>query len=361
MKQNPPSRLDNLLRPDVLAAFDRAFFEREGYWVWKGVLTDEGRAQWSASLQKLQALNDTVVRHSDWCAVDYQSRGISDPDPEKITNEFLAACTGGSEQMKFMPPELREYMYQQGIFDPALATDGFDWQGIFPEYFPLAYDDFILDIATVHPQMMALFAKVLGPRFLIDHVLMLNRTPGSRGRRWHGHPYRQGQHEIEDPIDGGATPIADYLHQQCVRTLCYPEGMGLHDGGGELAVVPGAHLYRVPYRWSTARPDYDDTFEAGWLKGKVHAFNSEPLRIEKLSLPPGSMVSFGHHMPHHVGHRDDTAETRWGLLMAYRTPDPTAAPARWNEGTPPHWAERMENAGALTPAMRQIFEGDLAP
>ena len=148
MKQNPPSRLDNLLRPDVLAAFDRAFFEREGYWVWKGVLTDEGRAQWSASLQKLQALNDTVVRHSDWCAVDYQSRDIFDPDPEKITNEFLAACTGGSEQMKFMPPELREYMYQQGIFDPALATDGFDWQGIFPEYFPLAYDDFILDIAT---------------------------------------------------------------------------------------------------------------------------------------------------------------------------------------------------------------------
>ena len=137
--------------------------------------------------------------------------------------------------------------------------------------------------------------------------------------------------------------------------------MGLHDGGGELAVVPGAHLYRVPYRWSTARPDYDDTFEAGWLKGKVHAFSGEPLRIEKLSLPPGSMVSFGHHMPHHVGHRDDTAETRWGLLMAYRTPDATAAPARWNEGTPPHWAERMENAGALTPAMRQIFEGDLAP
>jgi len=43
-------RLPNLLHPDVLAAFDRAFFEREGYWVWDGVLTDAGRTQWTASL-----------------------------------------------------------------------------------------------------------------------------------------------------------------------------------------------------------------------------------------------------------------------------------------------------------------------
>ena len=44
--------------------------------------------------------------------------------------------------------------------------------------------------------------------------------------------------------------------------------------------------------------------------------------------------------------------------MAYRMPDPTAAPSKWNEGTPEHWAERMEVSGALTPAMRQVFEGD---
>ena len=58
------------------------------------------------------------------------------------------------------------------------------------------------------------------------------------------------------------------------------------------------------------------------------------------------MVSFVHHMPHRVGFRDDDAPTRWGLLMAYRTPDPDEAEtARWNEGVPVHWAERQE-AGA---------------
>ena len=32
----PVSRLHDLLRTEVLAAFDRASFEREGYWVWEG-------------------------------------------------------------------------------------------------------------------------------------------------------------------------------------------------------------------------------------------------------------------------------------------------------------------------------------
>ena len=31
----PAGRLHDLLRPEILAAFDRAFFEREGYWVWE--------------------------------------------------------------------------------------------------------------------------------------------------------------------------------------------------------------------------------------------------------------------------------------------------------------------------------------
>ena len=350
-------RLDDLLRPERLAAFDRAFFEREGYWVWDGVLTDAGRAQWSASLQKLQAMNDAVVVDSDWDAIDYASRDLRAPDPEKVTPEALGDYRGGSEQMRFQPTGLRDYMYAHGLFDPGLVAEGFVWQGMMPEYFPLAYDDFILDIATSHPQMMELLGHVLGEGFLIDHVIMLNRPPGSKGRRWHGHPYRQGQYETEDPVVGGA-PTVEFLEHQCVRTLCYPEGMGAGDGGGQLAVIPGAHLYRTPYLWNTTRTEYDDEFEAGWLRTKTHPVTGEPLRIEHLSLPPGSMVSFVHHMPHHVGHRDGDAPTRWGLLMAYRTRDPDQEPARWNEGTPAHWADRMQEAGGLTPVMRRVFEGD---
>ena len=70
------------------------------------------------------------------------------------------------------------------------------------------------------------------------------------------------------------------------------------------------------------------------------------------------MVSFVHHMPHHVGHRAQDAPTRWGLLMAYRTPHPDEQPARWNEGTPTHWVERIAESGQLTESMRRVFEGD---
>lgn len=62
----------NILRPEVLAAFDRTSFERDGYWVWTGVLTDDaGRKQWTASLQKLQHINDCIIMDTDWGAVDF--------------------------------------------------------------------------------------------------------------------------------------------------------------------------------------------------------------------------------------------------------------------------------------------------
>jgi hypothetical protein len=44
--------------------------------------------------------------------------------------------------------------------------------------------------------------------------------------------------------------------------------------------------------------------------------------------------------------------------MAYRTPDLDENPARWNEGTPTHWVERMAESGQLTESMRRVFEGD---
>ncbi|MBT3604582.1 MAG: hypothetical protein HN521_16110 [Candidatus Latescibacteria bacterium] len=276
-KLDPPGRLTDLLRPEVLTSFDRETFEREGYWVWENVLTDEGRHRWTASLEKLQQMNDEIVMDTDWEAID--------------------------------------------------------------------------------PQMMDLFSKVLGERFFYDHMLMLNRPAGSEGRRWHGHPYRQGQHEVEDPVGTGEFVTKEFLHQQCVRTLCYPEGATIEDGC-EFAVIPGAHLYRIPFKWSTQRPDYDDDMETNWLKGKTHAFTGEPLKIRRLSIPPGSMVSFVHHLPHHVGHRKAGTDMRWGLLMAYRTPDPTAEPAKWNESAPIYWCERTEAAGNLSPTAQRLFEGD---
>ena len=91
----PASRVPDLLRSEVLQAFDRTFFEREGYWVWEGILTDAGRKRWTESLQKLQQMNDEIVMDTDWDAIDFAGRGLQSPLPEHITPEFLATCCGG--------------------------------------------------------------------------------------------------------------------------------------------------------------------------------------------------------------------------------------------------------------------------
>ena len=98
--------------------------------------------------------------------------------------------------------------------------------------------------------------------------------------------------------------------------------------------------------------------EKTWLKGKSHPITGKPLELVHLWLPPGSMVSFVHHMPHYVGPRQPEANTRWALLMAYRTPDPKASPAKWTDAVPSHWVERMVAEGKLSPTASRVFEGD---
>ena len=228
--QNNPAHVPDLLRPEVLAAFDRAVFERDGYWVWDNVLTDAGRRQFTASLQNLQDMNDRILMETDWAAIDYESLGLPRPAPESITPQALAGYCGGSEQMGFLKePTLRSYMENHGF--PELAAHGFETHGMMPEHFPPAYDDFILDVMTEHPQMMELLGKVLGERFILDHCVLLNRPAGTAGRTWHAHIYRQGQYEVEDDIGTGRHMSTEFLQQQCVRNLCYPEGAKIEDGG----------------------------------------------------------------------------------------------------------------------------------
>ena len=100
------------------------------------------------------------------------------------------------------------------------------------------------------------------------------------------HQYREGQYEVEDPIGTGKALTPEFLQQQCIRTLCYPEGAE-SGGGAELGVIPGSHLYRIPFKWNTERLDEDTDMQANWLKGKIHAITGKPLEIVHLSIPPG--------------------------------------------------------------------------
>ena len=357
----PPGRLDDLLRPDVLDAFDREQYERDGFWVWDGILTDAGRQRWSASLKRLQAMNDEILMQTDWQTIDFEGCGLKRPPAENFTPEALAGFCGGSEQMPVMDGLLRQYMHGPGFVPPrpTLSAASFEPLGFMPEFFPQAYDDFMMDVTTTHPQMKRLFRNVLGEHFVLDHCVMLNRTAESEGRRWHAHRYRDGSREEEDQVGDGRLKTTGFLSHQCVRTLIYPEGATIEDGG-ELSLIRGAHLYRVPYMDKGPRTDYDADIESRWLKGKIHGFTRESLKVEKLSLRPGSIVSLVHHMPHGVGHRAPNAPTRWGVLIAFRTPDETApADERWTKGVPAHWADRMVAEGRLSSEAHRLFESDV--
>ena len=71
--------MPDLLRPEVLDAFDRETFEGDGYWVWEAVVTDAGCKQWTANLEKLQQMNDGILMDTDWAAIDFEGRGLAPP------------------------------------------------------------------------------------------------------------------------------------------------------------------------------------------------------------------------------------------------------------------------------------------
>ena len=52
---------------------------RLGFWVWEGVLTPEGRRQFTASMTRLQQIHDHMVMETDWDGVDWGARGLPPP------------------------------------------------------------------------------------------------------------------------------------------------------------------------------------------------------------------------------------------------------------------------------------------
>ena len=310
-----PRMLEPLIRPQALESFDRAAFERDGYWLWSSALTDVGCRKITETLATLQAMQDYMIMHTDWLhGIDWASRGLPAPPRDRLSEEWRTNnVVGGSEQLSWYPPAapgqaafgrgflsmpVRQYMAEHGLFgagsDQLASGDGWESQGHVPEFAPLCYSPFLLDLATNHPATMHMFSKLFcGKRFCLDHALLLNRKAGGGpGRHWHAHRYGDGRHELHGEDDDG-TPSSAFHSRQCIRTLCYPEGAtSIPDGGdgGELGVVPGAHLFQVPYQYSSSNAG--DAEMERWLEGKVHPMTGEPLRILKLRVPPGSFISF---------------------------------------------------------------------
>ncbi|RKU28841.1 hypothetical protein C6497_08765 [Candidatus Poribacteria bacterium] len=173
-----------------------------------------------------------------------------------------------------------------------------------PNRFSAEYDSY-LESLIGHPQMLKLAREVLGDEIRYDHCVSLNRPGGNGGIGWHSHGYSD-----DDPRYG------------FVRIFFYVNGFEADDGG--LKVVPGSHLYRDPKIHGAT----DSVLREGWLVGKTHSETGNPLEIEELSVPKGTVVLMWTHAAHAVNPRKPDSDTRWTVVYAYRNPGKDAG-ARW--------------------------------
>ena len=180
------------------------------------------------------------------------------------------------------------------------------------------------------PEMVALVQSAIGPEIRFDHCVALNRAGGDNGVDWHSHDYAEDRSDLA-----------------FVRIFFYINGFSPDDGG--LKAVPGSHLYRDPRihakkgEMAFQESNNDRVFSETWLAGKVHPLTGQPLEIESLTAPEGSVVLMLTHAAHAVTPRQPSSPMRWCVVYAYRNPGAPVSRARWIskefEASPPAGAE----------------------
>ncbi len=169
-------------------------------------------------------------------------------------------------------------------------------KGYEPNRFAAEYDSY-LESLIPHPQMLKLAREVLGEEIRYDHCVSLNRPGGNSGIGWHSHGYSE-----DDPRYG------------YVRIFFYVNGFEADDGG--LKTVPGSHLYRDPKIQAAT----NEVLRESWLAGKTHPETGKPLKIQTLSVPPGTVVLMWTHAAHAVTPRKQDSNTRWTVVYGYYKP-----------------------------------------
>ena len=193
-------------------------------------------------------------------------------------------------------------------------------EGHEPNRFAAEYDSY-LECLIPHPQMLDLARRVLGNEIRFDHCVTLNRPGGNGGSHWHSHEYAD-----DDPSLG------------FVRIFFYVNGFEVGDGG--LKAVPGSHHYRD----AKIRADSDEALKSEWMAGKTHPMAGEPLEIQELYVPAGTVILMWTHAAHAVSPRRATSDTRWTVVYAYRNPGRPSL-ARWL--TPEFEQKRIPGAEGL--------------
>ena len=330
------SREDLFDWSSVEAQFDYDAFLRDGYALLKGVMTPDAVEAWTEAVQFGQRINDALLR-ADWKEIDWLGLGRNPPD-QSLSAEEIEGAIGGSQKA----PQSTD---EAGVLTLRINS-------VFAEYFPAGHVPYFMNVLT-HPQMLALERMCLASEEVyFDHNQLLTRPPGYPGGNWHSHRIGGGH-------DDGVASLDTYRAQpNAVLTLCYPQGFDSGEDGG-LKIIRGSHLFRDP---NGCRSPNDEEMENGWLKERVNPVTSEPLRIEHLSLPPGSVACCLSHAAHAVSPKSADKSTRWCSLYCYKKADDQTGHVQPPSAIPPVWAmkaQRGELPDTLTDLLRHSFDREL--
>ena len=322
-------RRDLLDMAAVTTQFDAETFLRDGYAVFREIMTADAVDEWTAALIRGQELNDTLLT-SDWSAIDWHGLGRTPPE-KSLTAEEIKGALGGSQKAPQATDEAGAQTLRQ--------------HSLFAEYFPAAHIPFLMNVLT-HPHFLQLQRMCLGAQDVyFDHHQLLSRPAGYSGCFWHSHRIGAGRD------DCGSATLSEYRAQPNINlTLCYPQGFAAPADGG-LKLVAGSHLFRDP---TGCRAETDEELRRGWLRGRVHPVTSEPLRIEHLALPPGSIVCCLSHSAHGVAPKAAGRGTRWCSLHCYRKADDMTGHVQPPSAVPPVWAMKAQR-GELPSVLAQLL------
>jgi len=331
------TRIDIFDMSAIEAQFEPERFLVEGYAVLKGIMTDEAREAWVAAAVTGQRINDALLR-ADWTEVDWERLGRTQPK-ESLTHDAIEKAIGGSQKV----PQA----------DDRAGVKTLRIHSVFAEYFPSGHVPFLMNVLT-HPQMLQLQKMCMRCNYIyFDHNQLLTRPDGYPGGNWHIHKIGAGRDNC------GVADLEEYQAQPNANlTLCYPEGFGAKSDGG-LKIVRGSHLFRDSEGCQFAN---DEEMEAQWLANRFHPVTSEPMQIERLSLPPGSVVCCLSHAAHAVAPKEAGKKTRWCSLYCYKKADDRTGLVQPPHGIPPVWAmkaQRGELPEILTKLLRLGFDREL--
>lgn len=276
----------------------KAQLDSDGHLVLPGLLTDDAVDRLIGSMSKIQTLSSQV----DTSTEGFRERAAM----QKIFMSQMKAMEEAPEDEKTAKREdFQAEMETLREKFPELKRHGIGATA-------MEYDEF-LESCVGHPQMLGLAREVLGQDIRFDHMVALNRPGGNVPMGYHTHEYSDNGSLFEDEekfpkvgsLDPAVSPdtrVADDPSLGFMRIFFYvtgfeasggpDEGKGkFSNGNGNLKVVKGSHLFRDP----AAGAPNDDDLESGWLidpitgETKLHPLTGEPLVIEELECPRGSV------------------------------------------------------------------------